>query len=36
MLDTAGQHKGQSVEVIVAHDAGWADKNQDRFFPGKV
>jgi glyoxylase-like metal-dependent hydrolase (beta-lactamase superfamily II) len=24
------------VEVIVAHDGGWREKNKDRFFPGTV
>ena len=27
---------GNKVEWIIAHDKGWADKNQDRFFPGKI
>jgi hypothetical protein len=25
-----------NVEWIIAHDKGWADKNQDKFFPGKL
>ncbi len=25
-----------NVEWIIAHDTGWADKNQERFFPGKL
>ncbi|KAF3403496.1 Cytochrome P450 monooxygenase mpaDE [Penicillium rolfsii] len=27
---------GQSVEVVVAHDAGWRKRNPERFFPGTL
>ncbi|KAJ5382252.1 hypothetical protein N7517_000163 [Penicillium concentricum] len=29
-------HSEQIVEVIVAHDGGWRERNPSKFFPGKV
>lgn len=27
---------GESVEIIIAHDKGWAEKNESRFLPGTL
>ena len=26
----------EDVEVVIAHDKGWMEKNESRFFPGKL
>jgi glyoxylase-like metal-dependent hydrolase (beta-lactamase superfamily II) len=32
----SGDREAVEVEVIVAHDGGWRERNKDRFFPGTL
>ncbi|KAK5168294.1 uncharacterized protein LTR77_006863 [Saxophila tyrrhenica] len=36
MIQDFVKTNGDNVEWIIAHDKGWADNNQERFFPGKL
>ena len=36
MIQEFVKTNGQGVEWIIAHDKGWSDKNQTKFFPGKL
>jgi hypothetical protein len=28
--------KNTQVEIVVAHDIGWRERNRDKFLPGKI